>query len=291
VGNTTYAQEPFEFCLIARNIRLDQVKLFARAMPGGHVVFEKTGTSIAQHTQATATASDSTTTELLDVAFTPTQLGKLLVTAHVIESGQLLESLVVQVTKRPLVVSPLIETKFTFADNSVFHRATTRCVFAFFLVSCIFSFFFSFLSFYFYFFIILFLFIYLFIYFLKQMLRVLLFVFRLFVSFLLLFSSSSLCRTHKPLKLDLISNAVFQIEHLSFAATDEKRQQLDVAIGTHTPKSVGIQMVPENEGNVSIVPKVCSCCLDRCLLSDFIFSDSVCSLISINLFTFFGFGY
>jgi hypothetical protein len=56
--------------------------------------------------------------------------------------------------------------------------------------------------------------------------------------------------------LELFASNKFQVDTLLFSAVDEKKKKLDVVISSHTANTVGIQMIPENEGNITIVPQV-----------------------------------
>jgi hypothetical protein len=87
-------------------------------MTNGEILFEKIGAAKQIFNQI------ESSTELLDVSFTPISLGKFAVTVYEIETGFCLDSFVFQVVK-PIVVAE-VETKFTFAENLMFMKATSR---------------------------------------------------------------------------------------------------------------------------------------------------------------------
>lgn len=69
-------------------------------------------------------------------------------------------------------------------------------------------------------------------------------------------------RTKKILKLDLFSNNKFLMENLIISALDEKKNLLEIGLLSHSSQSVTFQIIPEIEGNISIVPKVPIYCND-----------------------------
>lgn len=155
-------------------------------------------------------------------------LGKMLVNVFVIETGVGLESFVLQVF--PPKVENVVKTKFTFANGEERIVAKSR----YFMIE-------------------------------NRSLPVLVTLISLNTHdskvsqkliHIISYQFRLYPRTKKILKLDLFSNNKFQIENLVLSATDEKKNSLEIGLLSHTSQSVTFQIIPEIEGNVSIIPKV-----------------------------------